>query len=86
MGCRQALLTARVTGIGSTGQAHLLHRTCILAEPHSGRADVVAGQCLFISKWLGFITAEKHPKTLAYLERIMQRPAFGRVFLPSKEA
>ena len=49
-------------------------------------ADIVAGHSLFVAKFLGFITEEKHTKTLAYLDKVMQRPAFQKVFLPPKEA
>jgi len=84
------VLASRVNSVRCSDWKHrpgyLLHLICTLAEPHCGRADIVAGQCLFISKWLGFITEEKHPKTRAYLDRVMQRPAFETVFLPPKEA
>ena len=46
-------------------------------------ADTLGGQCLYVAKWLGLMTAETHPKSLSYLERLTKRPAFGKVFNPA---
>ncbi len=46
-------------------------------------ADILGGQCLYVAKFLGLLTEETHPKSLAYLERLTKRPAFGKVFNPA---
>lgn len=45
-------------------------------------ADVVAGQALNLTKIIGLLDAEKHPKCTALLQKLEARPAFAKVFNP----
>ena len=74
----QAMEAARDRALASLAvvERHLATRDHLLGSAFSA-ADIMLGFTLAAAQFLGLLDA-RHPKTIAYLGRLMQRPAFQR--------